>query len=113
VLYQQMLGRGLRKSPATGKEDCIVLDFVDNVGRNSAVTTPSLMGLAPSFNAKGEDVYDVYHQVKEAAAEVPAAALVSNLADAAKLVDQHQLGVAGWATVSVGLSTAPHFPPPI
>ena len=35
-LYVQMLGRGMRKHE--GKTDCMVLDFVDNVGRHGALT---------------------------------------------------------------------------
>lgn len=29
-LYQQIIGRGLRLSPATGKQDCLVLDYAGN-----------------------------------------------------------------------------------
>lgn len=36
ILYQQMLGRGLRRSES--KSNCLILDFVDNADRNSAVT---------------------------------------------------------------------------
>ncbi|ADC73277.1 type III restriction protein res subunit (plasmid) [Thioalkalivibrio sp. K90mix] len=32
-LFQQILGRGLRLSPETGKEDCLVLDYANNLGR--------------------------------------------------------------------------------
>ena len=53
-LFQQMLGRGLRLFP--GKKDCLVIDVVDNVGRLSVVTLPTLMGLPPDFNFEGEIV---------------------------------------------------------
>ena len=36
VLFQQMLGRGLRLFP--GKDDCLVLDLVDNFDTNTTVT---------------------------------------------------------------------------
>ncbi|KAJ1929722.1 DEAD DEAH box helicase [Tieghemiomyces parasiticus] len=43
-LYQQMVGRGLRRSP--GKTDCLVLDFVDITRRRANVLTlPDLTGL--------------------------------------------------------------------
>lgn len=38
ALYAQMLGRGTRLSPATGKEDCLVIDYVGNAGRHQLVT---------------------------------------------------------------------------
>lgn len=43
VLFQQMLGRGMRLHP--GKEDCLVLDFVDVVRGDGLVTVPTLLGL--------------------------------------------------------------------
>ncbi|KAF9311679.1 hypothetical protein BG003_007149 [Podila horticola] len=46
VLFQQMLGRGMRLHP--GKEDCLVLDFVDVVRGDGLVTLPTLLGLEPS-----------------------------------------------------------------
>jgi len=36
-LYVQMLGRGTRLSPETGKRDCLILDFVGNSGRHRLV----------------------------------------------------------------------------
>lgn len=33
ALYVQMVGRGLRLSPATGKHDCLVLDYGGNIAR--------------------------------------------------------------------------------
>ncbi|KAF9401800.1 hypothetical protein BGZ94_005094, partial [Podila epigama] len=50
VLFQQMLGRGMRLYP--GKEDCLVLDFVDVVRGDGLVTLPTLLGLEPSAVVK-------------------------------------------------------------
>ena len=36
-LYSQMVGRGLRLSPDTGKLDCVVLDFAGNIERHGPV----------------------------------------------------------------------------
>lgn len=36
-LFAQMVGRGLRLSPETGKKDCLVLDFGGNIGRHGAL----------------------------------------------------------------------------
>lgn len=39
----------MRLSPATGKKDCQVIDFVDIAGRTPGlVSTPTLFGLDPS-----------------------------------------------------------------
>lgn len=38
ALYAQMLGRGTRLSPETGKADCLVIDFVGNAGRHSLIS---------------------------------------------------------------------------
>ncbi|KZV93999.1 P-loop containing nucleoside triphosphate hydrolase protein [Exidia glandulosa HHB12029] len=64
-LFAQMIGRGMRLSPQTGKEDCHILDFVDSTTRvNGVITTPSLFGLTPE-----EDVEDVSLEELEKRAE--------------------------------------------
>lgn len=52
VLFQQMFGRGMRLSP--GKDDCLVIDFVDNFKRSGLVTFPTLMGLDPKTIIQGK-----------------------------------------------------------
>ncbi|KAK0478204.1 P-loop containing nucleoside triphosphate hydrolase protein [Armillaria novae-zelandiae] len=48
-LFAQMIGRGMRLSPETGKEDCRIIDFVDSNTRVAGViSTPSLFGLNPN-----------------------------------------------------------------
>ncbi|WWD16731.1 hypothetical protein CI109_101162 [Kwoniella shandongensis] len=45
-LLAQMVGRGLRLSPETGKEDCHIIDVVDSVaGANGMLVSPTLLGL--------------------------------------------------------------------
>ena len=66
VLFQQMLGRGLRLYD--GKTDCLCIDIVDNTTKNAIITLPSLMGLAEQFDAKGADIYAVSKEIKELAA---------------------------------------------
>jgi hypothetical protein len=56
----QMIGRGTRR--AAGKEDCVVLDFVDNWANHSVVTIASLFGLPPRFGFQGESVIEVAKQ---------------------------------------------------
>ena len=50
-LFSQMIGRGVRPSPKTGKENCLVLDLVGNL-QHGVVCTPTLFGLN---NAEGID----------------------------------------------------------
>lgn len=88
VLYQQMLGRGLRLYP--GKTDCLVLDMVDNCGRNTVLTVPSLLGLDPSFDTCGDHIDEVFVKMKELTAHCPEAVLARSLADAEDKVTRHR-----------------------
>ncbi|KAJ4486068.1 P-loop containing nucleoside triphosphate hydrolase protein [Lentinula aciculospora] len=48
-VFTQMIGRGMRLSPDTGKKDCRIIDFVDSANRVSGiVSTPTLFGLDPA-----------------------------------------------------------------
>eukprot|EP00048_Salpingoeca_helianthica_P003780 m.70538 g.70538 ORF g.70538 m.70538 type:complete len:848 (-) comp12894_c0_seq1:20-2563(-) len=77
-LFQQMVGRGLRLWP--GKQDCLLIDVVDNMGKNAMMTVPSLLGLQHDFDCKGKDVikvkeeYDAARAAREAAEKVRVAA---------------------------------------
>ncbi|KAK4052263.1 putative ATP-dependent helicase IRC3 [Microbotryomycetes sp. JL221] len=46
-LFLQMIGRGLRLSPDTNKQDCLIIDMVGNVDQG-LVCTPTLFGLDPN-----------------------------------------------------------------
>ncbi|GAA6042342.1 hypothetical protein JCM8097_003857 [Rhodosporidiobolus ruineniae] len=46
-LFLQMLGRGLRLSPGTGKEDCLLIDLVGS-STGGIACVPTLFGLDPS-----------------------------------------------------------------
>lgn len=49
------IGRGMRLSPETGKQDCRVIDFVDSQNRVAGVVSvPTLLGLDPSEIIDGE-----------------------------------------------------------
>lgn len=62
-LYVQMIGRGLRPAESTGtddaalspceKQDCLLLDIVDNTQRHRLVTAASLAGLPPDTDLGG------------------------------------------------------------
>ncbi|RIA90217.1 P-loop containing nucleoside triphosphate hydrolase protein [Glomus cerebriforme] len=64
VLFQQMIGRGMRLSPE--KEDCLVLDFIDSYSKiPDLVTTPTLLGLDPTMEMKDENLESVCVRQKE------------------------------------------------
>lgn len=45
-LYLQMIGRGLRNSPETGKTECLVMDMVGN-SSTGIICAPRLFGIDP------------------------------------------------------------------
>ncbi|KIY45830.1 P-loop containing nucleoside triphosphate hydrolase protein [Fistulina hepatica ATCC 64428] len=76
-LFAQMIGRGMRLSPDTGKTDCRIIDFVDNAARVAGViTTPTLFGLDPN-EVKIEDetpdsLTELGSRSRQSAGDVPA-----------------------------------------
>ncbi|KAF9535421.1 P-loop containing nucleoside triphosphate hydrolase protein [Crepidotus variabilis] len=73
-IFAQMIGRGMRLSPHTGKEDCRIIDFVDSNGRvNGVVSVPTLFGLDPfSLECEDETPQSLDIRMKEAEeAELP------------------------------------------
>lgn len=86
--YTQEIGRGTRLQEGTGnlfyalekgyaltKQDCIVLDFVDNAKYNSLVTLPSLLGLNPDMDLKGKSVTYVADKMDELQDKYPTISL--------------------------------------
>ncbi|KAJ2809806.1 DEAD DEAH box helicase [Coemansia furcata] len=68
VLFQQMLGRGMRRSPE--KADCLVIDFVDSFRRSvSLVTVPTLLGLDPALVLKDTNVLDQQAMMRQLEAQ--------------------------------------------
>ncbi|SCV68041.1 BQ2448_162 [Microbotryum intermedium] len=57
-LFQQMIGRGMRKSPSTGKEDCLIIDFVGN-STEGIVCTPTLFGIDPNLAIEARSTKDL------------------------------------------------------
>eukprot|EP00045_Choanoeca_perplexa_P012376 m.134831 g.134831 ORF g.134831 m.134831 type:complete len:659 (-) comp15982_c0_seq4:370-2346(-) len=68
-LFTQMVGRGLRKHP--GKEDCLVLDIVDNFAKHSLNgASCSLLGLkSEAVDREGRPAPDPAEEMEEAQAE--------------------------------------------
>ncbi|KII93736.1 hypothetical protein PLICRDRAFT_694856 [Plicaturopsis crispa FD-325 SS-3] len=65
-IFAQMIGRGMRLSPATGKEDCQIIDFVDSTSRVAGViSTPTLFGLDPSEIVDNETIESLEKRAAE------------------------------------------------
>ncbi|EPQ29959.1 uncharacterized protein PFL1_02631 [Pseudozyma flocculosa PF-1] len=64
-LFSQMIGRGLRLSPQTGKHDCLILDIVGNL-QKGVVCTPTLFGLDPDEMIDGETVQSLQERAEMA-----------------------------------------------
>lgn len=84
VLFTQMVGRGTRLQDGTGnlkeclgcgdfnvKQDLIVIDLVDNSGKHSLVTLPTLMGLQAHLNLKGQSLVGAVQIIESAQKEHP------------------------------------------
>ncbi|KAN0060153.1 putative ATP-dependent helicase IRC3 [Thecaphora frezii] len=67
-LFSQMIGRGLRLSPKTGKKDCLILDIVGNIEKG-VVCTPTLFGLDPDEMIEDESVEALQERAEAAKAE--------------------------------------------
>ena len=95
--YTQCIGRGTRLQFGTGnlldaiaaglrldKQDCIILDVVDNNKRCSLVTLPSLLGLNPDMDLQGQSVTEVATKMEELQEKYPTVDL-SHLTDITKV----------------------------
>jgi superfamily II DNA or RNA helicase len=82
TLYTQMVGRGTRLHP--GKENCTVIDVCDNAKRNTLVTLPTLVGLSPDVDLKGEDMVKAAEKMEELQSKYPSVDL-SHLTDLSKV----------------------------
>lgn len=117
-LFSQMIGRGLRLSPATGKRDCLVLDIVGNIEKG-VVCTPTLFGLDAEDIIEDESPEGLLERAHEAeqfdSADVEGDAdpFAVELADPTKITyidydDPHQLQQAMLARSSVVETMSPN-----
>ncbi|KAL1748461.1 P-loop containing nucleoside triphosphate hydrolase protein, partial [Schizophyllum fasciatum] len=83
-VFAQMIGRGMRLSPSTGKTDCHIIDFVDTQTRvQGVVTTPTLFGLDPNEVIEDADL----KSLEERAAEKDGLCTTSGGADNGSVVE--------------------------
>jgi ATP-dependent helicase IRC3 len=69
--YVQQIGRGTRI--CDGKENCIVIDVVDNCKKHSLTTISTLLGLPKDLDMKGESYSKAKQKLDRMAAEFPTA----------------------------------------
>lgn len=58
ALLQQIIGRGLRLCPETGKKDCLILDYAQNIPPDGDIFTPAIQAAMPG-NAPDRSYVDV------------------------------------------------------
>lgn len=63
ALFSQMVGRGTRLSPATGKTFCAIIDVVDNTTRHKLCQLPGLLDLPPGMDMDdGADLEETWEE---------------------------------------------------
>ena len=77
-LYLQMLGRGTRLSPGTGKTHLTVIDLADTT-RHDLPSAANLLGLPPRWQSKGEDLLEEGDALKKVAEQAGPAAVQGEL----------------------------------
>jgi ATP-dependent helicase IRC3 len=63
LLYTQIVGRGTRLYE--GKEHCIIIDIADTTRGKKPLGLPTLLGMPPEFDLKGQDLVDVAEKYKQ------------------------------------------------
>jgi ATP-dependent helicase IRC3 len=63
LLYTQIVGRGTRLYE--GKDNCIIIDIADTTKGKKPLGLPTLLGMPPEFDLKGQDLVDVAEKYKE------------------------------------------------
>ena len=63
LLYTQIVGRGTRIFE--GKEHCVIIDIADTTKGKKPLGLPTLLGMPPEFDLKGNDLIEVAEKYKE------------------------------------------------
>jgi hypothetical protein len=71
TLYPQIVGRGLRLSPETGKTHCLLLDATGVTERQALFSLAELLGLAPERLHTGESVLEAIARAPQDAEDIP------------------------------------------
>jgi ATP-dependent helicase IRC3 len=111
LLFVQMAGRGTRIPEGLNnliearnagivpvKEDCLLIDVVDNTTKHSLVTLASIFGLAPKVDVGGKKITEAIAQFQKAVDEHPSADFseVESLEDIDSQVERAELFAIKW-----------------
>ena len=96
VLYPQIVGRGLRLSPETGKTHCLLLDATGVTELQALFSLAELLGLAPERLHTGESVLEAVAKAPPEAEDVP------NTAVHTKAVNLLERGTVHWVETPRG-----------
>ncbi|KAF8306196.1 P-loop containing nucleoside triphosphate hydrolase protein [Clavulina sp. PMI_390] len=76
-IFTQMIGRGMRLSPNTGKVDCHIIDFVDALHRvDGVISAPTLFGLDPTADIQDKSLEELRAESPALADTVPTSSAV-------------------------------------
>lgn len=103
ALYTQMVGRGLRLSPDTGKRDCLVLDFVGNSGRHRLVNSLDVLAGSEVDQHTRAAAEQLIERDSELTAHLALERAAAIAAERAKRVQYETLVVDPFAVVALGL----------
>ncbi|SCZ91483.1 BZ3500_MvSof-1268-A1-R1_Chr1-2g01439 [Microbotryum saponariae] len=107
-LFQQMIGRGMRKSPLTGKTDCLIIDFVGN-STEGIVCTPTLFGIDPNLAIEARSTKDLQNLAITSPAPEPRALILPYIdADPSRLAYEEFNTVTEFLTSRTKASTTKH-----
>lgn len=79
TLYRQMVGRGTRRAP--GKNECLIIDVVDNTTKHNLMAMGRLVGLPARFPLKGQDITTVARRGRAIGVGMPAGMIVNSDVD--------------------------------
>eukprot|EP00123_Amoebidium_parasiticum_P002294 comp13545_c0_seq1/m.9116 comp13545_c0_seq1/g.9116 ORF comp13545_c0_seq1/g.9116 comp13545_c0_seq1/m.9116 type:complete len:701 (-) comp13545_c0_seq1:108-2210(-) len=97
ILFQQILGRGMRMHP--GKEYCMALDLVDVSKDKGLITIPSLLGLKPTFDPKGMDFLELHDRMLDLSSQWAEVLDAESLEEAERLLEEAELRKKRQSTV--------------
>jgi superfamily II DNA or RNA helicase len=73
LLYTQIVGRGTRLFE--GKEHCIIIDIADTTKGKKPIGLPTLLGMPPDFDLRGQSLTDVAKKFEELESYCPGEAV--------------------------------------
>lgn len=101
VLFAQALGRGLRLSPETGKQNCLLLDATGATERHNLFSVAELLGLSEAMLSEEQSILEAVAAPEEAEEEADAPALLTETVQATA-VDLVRRAALSWVETPRG-----------